>query len=185
MTPPVRVTAPAVKPVTVENVRREAHIYHLEDDDRLEMMIDAAVSYLDGWSGVLGRCIISQQWRQTFDDWAPSLRLPFPDVSGVTLTYIDADGATQTVSADEYAVVETPVTAELHFWPTFAQPALRENAANRITATFTAGYGATGAAVPARLRLEIIRLAAYWYDKPDDEPPGFSRGIAPYRRGRV
>lgn len=59
---PVLVTPPAIAPVSLpeakQQVREEAA--GADSDAVLTAYRDAAVGYLDGWSGILGRCLISQ-----------------------------------------------------------------------------------------------------------------------------
>jgi len=184
MNPPALVTGPAELPVSLEQLKREAIVTFTDDDLRLDALLNAAVSYLDGWSGVLGRCMVAQQWRQTFEDWETRLVLPFPNVSAVTLTYLDTAGVEQTVSSSDYAVRETRKTAEIVLFGTFASPTLQEDAVDRIRADFTAGYG-PAAAVPWGLRVQIMRLVRHWYDEPEGFPAGFFGAIAPFRCKRL
>jgi len=65
LAPPVRVTAPADRPVTLAEVKNHCRIDHSDDDTLVQSYIDAAVAHVEGWSGVLGRCLVTQTWRQT------------------------------------------------------------------------------------------------------------------------
>ena len=54
---PVLLVAPTERPIDISALRSHARINDDETDSLLQGLIDAAVAYLDGWSGVLGRCI--------------------------------------------------------------------------------------------------------------------------------
>lgn len=66
MLAPVRVTPPAITPVSLAEVKADMHIEHDEDDAVIVSLIGSAVDYLDGWRGVLGYCLCEQTWRQDF-----------------------------------------------------------------------------------------------------------------------
>lgn len=91
---PVLVTPPASLPVTLEFVRDRCRISDFVDDVQLEMAIRAAVARLDGFTGVLGRCIMPQTWRVTA--CAGDVVLPMPDVTAAT---VDDVPVTVTASA--------------------------------------------------------------------------------------
>ena len=112
---PVRVTAPAALPVTVQEAKDHTIIDFADDDGLVERLIKTATDHLDGFTGILGRCIVNQQWRQEYQGWASCLRLPFPNVSAVQVEYIDADGVTQTVDATDYQVITDPRGVQVQF----------------------------------------------------------------------
>lgn len=94
---PVVITPPSGPLVPLSDLKQHLRVLH-DDDDALIMSYEAAaVSWLDGYSGVLGRAIQSQVWREAFPGWG-CLRLALPDVSAVTVTYNDANGVAQIVA---------------------------------------------------------------------------------------
>jgi uncharacterized phiE125 gp8 family phage protein len=95
---PTLVAPPTAALVTVDEARRQARIDDHHEDDLVQNYIDAAVSMLDGWGGILGRAIMPQTWRQQFDGWG-TLRLALPDVQSVAVTYRDAEGEMQPIEA--------------------------------------------------------------------------------------
>lgn len=190
ITAPIRVSPPAAAPVSLEEMKAHVRIEPdmTEDDTTLQSCIDAAVTYLDGRSGVLGRCLIDQEWRVGLDAWQSFVLLPFPNVSAATVTYTDADGDEQTVSPGLYEIVETDRGAALWFSPAFTSQGLSSEVAEPIVVTFTAGYGAAATDVPWGLRVAIMQLAATWYRHSEilgdaSEMPMMTRAlIAPFRR---
>ena len=64
---PVLVTPPVGQVVSLEELRAQCRLgpNSLEFDDQLMALGRAAVSHLDGHHGILGRCILEQQWAVT------------------------------------------------------------------------------------------------------------------------
>jgi uncharacterized phiE125 gp8 family phage protein len=184
---PVRTLAPAELPVTVAEAKENSRIDHTDSDTLVESLIGAAVSYLDGYTGVLGRCIVSQDWRQDFEDWDWRLRLPFPDVSSVTVKYQDENDAEQTVSSADYEIIEEAFGASVVFRDSFEEPSLYDDMVAPISVTFTAGYGGASD-VPEALKSAIKLMVGHWYEHreaagdTDKLPYGFDMLIAPFRR---
>ena len=103
MTPPVLVTAPTVPVVALADLKAHLRIDHDDENAILTKREASAVAYLDGWTGVLGRAIRPQQWRQEFSA-GEFVRLAMPDVSAITVVALDSAGSevsvTTTMKAD-------------------------------------------------------------------------------------
>lgn len=100
---PILVTAPIDPVVSLADLRAHLRVVETDDDAQIAAIERAAVAYLDGWRGVLGRCIMTQTWRQDFTDWG-KLRIAMPDASGVTVTYKDAAGLFQPATEAETGI---------------------------------------------------------------------------------
>lgn len=158
---PVLVTPAAALPVTLDMFKAHARIDHDDDDAIAEAYLGAAVAHLDGWSGILGRALVTQVWRQDYPCFTRCLRLPLRPVASVdSVTWRDAEGAETTVAADDYALVTDALGASVQFRSGFAFPAsLAETAP--LSVTFTCGEEAD--AVPEPLKVAVLLLAAHWY----------------------
>ena len=196
---PILVTPPAIKPVTVEYVKKHSLIDHDEQDDVIDLLIDAATTHLDGWTGTLGRALCEQTWRQDYDDFCSRLRLPLgPVISLASVKYIDTDGAEQTVSAAEYTLRTDSLGSYVEFGSDYSFPAL--NAAEAaVSVQFVAGYADSGegenrvSTVPAAIKHAIVLLVAHWFENREAVmtgqgsaavalPMGVDALLAPYRR---
>ena len=80
---PVLITPPAAQPVTLPEAKAHCRVDGSDDDALITGLIAAAVGHLDGWSGVLGRCIMPQTWR--ISAAAGDVVLPMPDVTEATV----------------------------------------------------------------------------------------------------
>lgn len=193
MSQPRLVTPPATTPVSLAEAKRHCRAFDgTDEDDDFTAAIAAATEYLDGYTGILGRCMIEQEWAVDAPRWYDCVALPFPNVSAVVVTYMDANDEEQTVSDSLYELVERARGTEIRFKTEFTAPALADDTAEPITYTMTVGYGATAANVPGPLKQAIKILVAHFYDigreavslegTPQEVPFTVAALIAPYRR---
>lgn len=111
---PVRVTPPTAPLVSLEGLKQYLRVGFDDDDDLIEGHEKAAVAYLDGWRGIMGRCIQEQVWAIAFS--CPGChRLPFPDVASVTVdagtAVLEHDALGSRVTLTDPATVTMTVTA--------------------------------------------------------------------------
>lgn len=159
---PVRVAEPTEYPVSLDEARVHLKREEGEDDGLIMALVEAATDHLDGYSGVLGRCIVTQQWRQDFASWSP-LRLPFPNVTAVSVAYSDANGESQTVEAADHRLIDAVRGPEVYFRPSWSEPALESGAHAPVQVTFTAGYG-PASRVPGSIKAAILLHVGTLYE---------------------
>jgi len=120
----------------------------------------AAIARVEATSG---RMLFARSLRFTADAFGTVLTLPASPVSAVSaVTYVDADGATQTLDGAAYALIDKAETPTLY--PSFGNdwPRTRDFPGS-VAVTFTAGYGAGVDDVPAPLRMAVMQTVADWY----------------------
>jgi len=81
---PIRVTGPTSQPVTLAEAKALARIDANDEDVLISFLIEVATGYLDGWSGALGRAILTQTWRQHFANFEQDLRLVLGPVQSIS-----------------------------------------------------------------------------------------------------
>lgn len=81
---PVLVTPPDILPVSLAEAKAHLRVDYDDDDGLILSLIRAAVDHLDGWTGILGRCLVEQEWRQDFPAGATCFPLPLGPVISVT-----------------------------------------------------------------------------------------------------
>jgi uncharacterized phiE125 gp8 family phage protein len=190
---PVLVTSAAEEPVTLVEAKKWMWVEHSDDDTLIASMVTAAIAHLDGYTGILGRCIINQVWRQDFEKWDRDLRLPFPDVLSVTVKYFDTVNTEQTVNSANYELIQDDQGSLVRFIDNWTGPNLYDDRTDAIRVTLTAGFGAAASNVPEPIKAGIKMLAAHWYANREavgpqnmaELPIGVNSVIAPYRRMRV
>ena len=84
MTPYI-ITDPASQPVTLADMKAHLRVVHDDDDADISAKIAGAVAMLDGWGGMLGRCIMPQTWAIDVTGPGPHV-LPFPEATNVEAT---------------------------------------------------------------------------------------------------
>ena len=190
---PVLVTAPTSTPISLTEAK--AHL-RVEDDDNnatIEALIAAATEHLDGWTGILGRCLVTQTWRQDFDRFNRCLRLPLYPVSAITsVKYDDTADAEQTITNTNYDLLDDDLGAYVRFKDVYAFPSIHEDRP-AVRVAYAAGY-ANAAAVPAAIRQAMLLMVSHWYENRDAVIVGSSQPtvlpmavdalLAPFRRIR-
>lgn len=186
MLAPVLVTPPASDPVTLAEAKLHCRVDHDDDDDLIEALIAAATGHLDGWSGILGRAIITQTWRQDYGAFADKLRLPLSPAASITsITYYDGDNAQQTLATSVYGLFVDAAGPYVRLkpdqdWPgTYTRP-------DAVSVTYVAG---AAEALPA-VKAAILLLVGHWYANREavsaegmtDLPMGVSALLRPLRR---
>ena len=81
---PTLVSAPVLIPVTLDEAKAHLKVDHDDEDALIGSLIAAAVGYLDGWRGILGRAIMPQTWRVTVEGSGVYV-LPMPDVTSAMM----------------------------------------------------------------------------------------------------
>lgn len=188
---PVLVTPPQTTPVSLAEAKAHLRVDHDDDDELITAMIAAATDHVDGWSGVLGRALVTQTWRQDFDCFHACLRLPLaPAVSITAVKYVDPDGVEQTVDSNNYELRSDGDGPYVQFFTTFAAPAISLEG-KAVSVTYVAGYGEADD-VPAPIRHAMLLMIGHWYDNREAAvvtsgtaqplPMAVDALLAPYRR---
>lgn len=85
----VRITAPTGSVVSLEELKAYLRVDGTHEDALITALEKAAVAKLDGYRGILGRCILEQTWEVSFDE-AGRFHLPLTDIVSVQ-AFDDAD----------------------------------------------------------------------------------------------
>lgn len=154
---------PAQEPVTLAEAKLACVIdADITDHDSMlsTLLIPAAREQCEH---LLGRALITQVLDCTLDAFPAAgielSRLPVQAI--VSVAYLDVDGVQQVVPSTDYVL---DIASELEAWvrPVTAWPATLCSG-NAVRVRYTAGYGATGASVPANIRWWILQRVATLY----------------------
>lgn len=163
MLAPVRTVAPAELSVSLAEAKAHLRVDHGDQDYLIAAQIKAATAYLDGYSGILGRALVTQTWRQDFAGFAERLTLSVsPVIAIVSLSYFDTGNVQQTMDAGVNDLFADARGAHValqsgQFWPgTYPR-------ADAVSVTFTAGYG-SAADVPEPIRQAILLIVQRLFD---------------------
>lgn len=190
--PTLVTAATAATLVTLAEAKKHCGIDSTDDDVLLTSLIAAAESYLDGYSGILGRALLEQTWQQKLDGFCDRMDLRVGIASSVvSVQYSDASNNIQTLSTSTYQLLSDDLGSyvglkALQVWPSAY---VREDA---VTIQWKAGYGTTAASVPGAIRAAVLLLIGNLYENREavvvgninavELPLSFNALVAPFRR---
>jgi uncharacterized phiE125 gp8 family phage protein len=160
-----RIGARAAAPVSLVEAKAHCRIDYNDDDVLLTLYIQAAVDYIEGNRGILGRGLVNQSWELTYDAFpCGAMKIPLgPLVSVTSVEYADPDtGVMTTWPASGNYVVDI---ASWEGWisPVEGWPSVKDTV-NAVKVTFVAGHGSDPSSVPADIKLAMLMLIAHWYE---------------------
>jgi uncharacterized phiE125 gp8 family phage protein len=160
------VTEPVVEPVTLAEAKLHMRVDVADDDTLIAALVKTAREYIE----TITRprvAMVTQTWRYVADEFprGDTLELrPWPLQSVVSVTYTDDDDLTATVPSTDYLVDTSSAPGRLRLRSGATWPSVTLRELNGLTIEFKAGYGDTGASVPAALRQAILLLIGQWYE---------------------
>lgn len=164
---PVTVAAPLTEPVSVDTLRQQMRRDDSDEPTLVESMGKVARAHIEKYcgvrfasrTGVVMRC----------DGWSDMARLPEAPVTAISgITYIDTDGASQTLSTDVYELRSDDLEAAVVLKYNQTWPPIQLG--SRITVTATVGY----ATIPPDVAWAIQMLAAHLNENREDTVVGVS-----------
>ena len=171
-----RHTAPTVEPVTLAEAKVQCRVDGSDEDAYITSLITAAREYVES---VLDVSLISQVWEARYDTfplWEIILPRPPMQAATVTVIYRDEAGNNQTITSAANAFQVDAYATPGRIYPLYegVWPAVRGDE-NSVTVRWTAGYGASGASVPATVKSLIMLLVAHWYEMRQPVVAGYSQ----------
>jgi len=173
-------TAPAVRPLTLAEVKAHCRVDSVDDDLLLDGLIDAAVTMLDGHRGILGRCLIEQTWELYYDEFpSGDLQIPLGDVRAIeSVEYVDMTSGLYVewnVSNYETDLISQPSwIVPIIGWPSHM------TTTNAMRVTFVAGFGAAASDVPMAIRQAMLMLIGHWYENREATISGVTSMPVPF-----
>jgi uncharacterized phiE125 gp8 family phage protein len=177
-----RIAAATNWPVSLEEVKEHLEVEHDERDRLIEGYIRSAVQYVER---EIEQVLVPTDFEQRSDCWTyPYIVFETGPVRGIdSVTYLDEDGAEQTVDAANYEWERTALGA--HFWlaDDFTQPVVLDRPGS-IRIRFSAGYNDPDATpgdddfiVPEQAKQAILLLVGHWWANREAVGPGNTAGL--------
>lgn len=142
--------------VALADVKTHLRITHSSEDDYLEALIDGATTWIERKTR---HKITTSTQTDYFNCLTDKLELSWTPIQSLdSITYIDTDGNTQTLSSDLYELDDHYSKAIVRRAYNATYPSTRGHY-NDICVTYTAGY----TTVPQPLQSAIIWLVGHWY----------------------
>lgn len=167
------VTGPTVEPLSLQEAKDHLRVSIADDDGLIAGYILAARRYAENYTR---RVLCSSTWDYTIDRCWPwkcvdgymthRIELPIPPLQSVSsISYVDIDGATQTLSASDYVVKIDDTFGIIEPAYNATWPDLRHQL-SAATVRFIAGYDGD---VPDEIRTAIMLHVEILHDRnPND-----------------
>ena len=155
------ITPPEFLPVTLQEAKDHLRVDHADEDALIESLIMAAVDSVEGYTR---RAIVTRLVDVYFDAFSALMEMPLSPLKSVeSITYIDADGITQTLADTEYNVYtsRTPGAIGPAYGKTWPSVQCQKDA---ITVRIQAGYGDAWNTVPPAVRAAILLMIGHLYE---------------------
>lgn len=184
--PTITTVQPLIEPITLQEAKDHLNFDGSLDDALIEFIIKTAREMVEN---LTGRALITRTLELTTDCFSDVMELPKPMLQSVpNVTYIDTNGAAQTLSTSVYDVdvKSTPGAVRLAYGQSW--PSIR-SVYNAVTITYTAGYGDNAQDVPSPLRSAMLLIIGHLYENREatapisisEVPMSVKFLIAPYR----
>ena len=162
-----RTVEPAVEPVSLAEAKAHLRVDIDTDDAYISALIVAAREYCETY---LDETMLHTQYVMKLDMFPVEIELPRPPMAqggtftAVTITYTLDNGSTATLEESRYRVDRDAKPGVIRYpysssWPEHLHDF------NAVTVRWFGGRGATGAAVPQRVRNAILWLCGMWYER--------------------
>jgi len=187
---PVLSAAPATQPISLSEAKSHLRVDGDDEDTMIDLLIAGAVDHIDGWSGILGRCLVTQTWEIYADSFAKLMRLPLAPIASIdSIKVTDSSAIVTTIAAANYDLYADGLGSFVRFKDAYSFPSdLAEVQA--ISISFVAGYGAA-ADVPGAIKSALLLMIGHAYEHREsvvtgtiatELPMSAASLLAPYRR---
>jgi uncharacterized phiE125 gp8 family phage protein len=155
------ITAPAIEPVTVDEVKMHTHIGHNAEDDLIAMWIKSGRELAEGFQR---RAFITQTIELTLDRFPEcgEIFLPRSPLASVTsFTYYDHVDAATAWALTNLIVDASSQPGRLALGYGIFWPSVTLRSINAIKIRYTAGYGSVATDVPGNVRDAITLYCSF------------------------
>lgn len=167
----VLVTPPSVEPITLDQAKNALRVDIADDDALINTYITAARQACEAF---IHGCLITQTWRVSLDgfpdDGTDPILIPIePLVSVTSVKWFDQTNTATTLTAwasgaGDYIVDTDSEPGRLVLPPNQVWPGVSLWPVNPVQIVVTAGFGASGANVPAAYLNGMYMCIAHWYE---------------------
>ncbi len=159
---------PGMEPILPEELKENGRIDYTDHDPELQHLITEARLWAE--ENELQRALITQTIVEKFPFFLGWLELRWAPVQSITsVTYVDTNGDTQTLSTDIYELGSHLGIGNVRLKSNQTWPSTLDHP-DSVTVTYVAGDGDDRHDVPLPIRQAIKAYALYRYDGSVDEP---------------
>jgi uncharacterized phiE125 gp8 family phage protein len=158
--------APAALAINLDELKNHLRLTSNDEDGLLAVYAKAAVQLFEAKTR---RRLVSRPCRWEQPDFPAArdglgIELPVAPVSAVAaVQYYATDGTLTTWSPGDYYLDTVSLLPRVTLAPNKTYPTVQTDRPNGVQVTFTAGYGASYAAVPEGVQWAVLLLAAHMF----------------------
>jgi len=154
--------APSKEPILADELKENGRISYTDHDPELQHLITEARLWVE--ENELQLALLTQTIVEKFPYFASDMELRWAPVQSVTsVTYLDSNGATQTLATSVYELGHKLGVGHIRLKYGQVWPATRAHP-DAVTVTYVAGYGDDRHDVPNPIRQAVKAYALYRYD---------------------
>lgn len=154
------VTGPTEYPITLEEVKEHLRVDTNDFDAEIQSLIDEGTKYIEDSTG---HKLITQTWTYKLDQFSDVIKIPFYPLSSVSsITYLDDNNASQTLSTGYYVVDSSSKPGRITQAYNQSYPTTYPTT-NAVTITFVCGFG-DALDTPERFKRAIKLYIQYMFD---------------------
>lgn len=163
---PPRVTARSSEPVSLVDAKRHLNVFHDDDDTLIEAVVASAVDHVEKYTAT---SVGEQMIEAKCDSFADFTHVPIAPLTSVAISYVDADGASQTIASEDYELRADGLHVSIV--PAYGKQWPAKRLGSRITVTAQAGYETA----PPAIKHAILLWVADAYERRENSvDEGFS-----------
>lgn len=166
-------SGPGAEPITLAEAKSHLRISGTDENDLINGLIQAAREMAETYTK---RQLITATYTakyRDFPDSEGSIQIPRTPLQSVSsITYVDNQGSTQTLSTDVYEVLDDDVEAWVVLKPLQSWPEVQAEKKQAVTVTFVAGYGNAGSSVPAAAKSAMLMLIGHLFENRESVSAG-------------
>lgn len=156
------ITEPSIEPVTQSEMELWIRYTQTLQTNVITSLITAARRYVESWTN---RTLITTSYEYYVEDLSCEIQIPTSTVNSITsITYIDDDGATQTLSNTLYGLDNVSTINTVYQLPEQDYPSVQVQP-NAVKITFDAGYGSLAADVPEDMKTAIKLMVGFMFEQ--------------------
>lgn len=155
-----QIIAPTVEPVTLAELKSQVHITHTIQDATLEAYLLAARLHAEEYQRM---SYITQTWELTLDHIpnAPIKLLRGPVQNLLSVKIYDGNNVETNIDVSNFYLDTSYMPAKLALTILGEFPNVNLRSIGGLKIQYTAGYGLTGADVPANIKYAILLFASF------------------------
>ena len=153
----------ATAPVSTSEFKTHARVYHTQDDSYIATLILSATQVIEAETR---RALINRSFTYQLEGFPAGgeIIIPRSPVNGVSGVFYTDEAGSHEFDSNDYYTYSVNGVGRVVLKNTASWPAVLGDGGLDVSVNFVAGYGATGASVPAALRHAVLLQATHMYD---------------------